>query len=123
MEEGNTDRTAGTNVTGNVFYTFGPIAAGSGLLGYVPNRKVACTPFESLAIETQGTAFKTVKQKTTLYRLKVLIGNERFSVGSFVFVRGDVVTLPWTKEVFEQGGDRFILVPEDFIQLVRYQEG
>lgn len=91
---------------------------------YVPNRRIACTPFETLALEAQGTAFKTVKEKNDLFKLKVLIGNERYRPGLVVYVRGDIKTMPWTREVFTikdehlQADVKFILVPEDYIQLV-----
>lgn len=86
---------------------------------YTPNRKVACTPFESLALETQGRAFKTVKEKNDLFILKVVFGNERYRRGDTIYVRGDVKTLPWTREVFEVDGEKIVLVPEDYIQLVK----
>ncbi len=85
----------------------------------VPNNRVACTPFESLAIETTGGAFKTVKQKTSLLRTKVVMGNSDYPEGVLVYLRGDVVTLPWTKEIFEVDGQKFILVPQEHIQLVK----
>jgi hypothetical protein len=93
-----------------------------GLAGhtFVPNNRVACSPFESLAIETSGSAFKTVKQKNSLLRLSVVAGNERYLAGTYVYVRGDVITMPWTKEIFELDGTKFIIVPEEAIQLVTY---
>ena len=87
---------------------------------YTPNRRVACTPFESLAIEASGKAFKTVKEKNDLLSLTVVFGNDRYASGSMVFVRGDVKTLPWTREIFQVGEKRFVLVPEECIQLVKY---
>lgn len=88
---------------------------------YAPNRKVACTPFETLALETQGKAFKSVREKNDLFRLTIVIGNERYRNGDVVLVRGDIKTLPFTREVFEVGGLKFVLIPEDYIQLVERQ--
>lgn len=88
---------------------------------YAPNRRLACTPFETLALETQGKTFKSVREKNDLFRLSVVFGNERYRPGDVVYVRGDIKSLPFTREVFEIGGDKFILIPEDHIQLVRRQ--
>ena len=83
------------------------------------NNRIACKPFESLAIETQGSTFKTVKQKTSLLPLEVLWGNYNleYRPGDTIYVRGDVTTLPWTREVFEVDGMKFILVPAECIQM------
>lgn len=85
---------------------------------YVTNGKVACEPFKALSAETTGKAFMVVKQKIELSRLKVLWGNERFLPGSYVYVRGDNRTLPWVHEVFDMNNQKFILVPESYIQMV-----
>ncbi len=85
---------------------------------YVPNRRVACTPFESLSIEAQGKTFKTVKEKNDLISLTVVYGNHNYSPGTIIYVRGDVKTLPWTREIFDIGLHKVILVPEDCIQIV-----
>lgn len=103
----------------------------------VPNNKVACEPFQSLAIEKQGTkAFVTAKQKTSLMGTKVVFAplSPPFNVlqtpshglgwlkpGDTVFVRGDATPqfgreIYWTGE--EGTGQKFILVPFDAIQLV-----
>lgn len=82
------------------------------------NGKVACTPLESLSLETQGSGFKTVKQKTALVKLKVVFGSLKFGSGLYVYLRGDVITMPWVKEVFDVEGQKVILVPEDCIQMV-----
>ena len=90
---------------------------------YSANRRIACEPLESLALETQSrSGFQVVKQKTSLFKTRVVFGNERFMASTWVYVRGDVVTAPWAKEVFEVGARKFILVPEDAVQLVELEE-
>ena len=84
----------------------------------VPNNRVACSPFESLSIETSGVGFKVVKQKNSLLRLLVVYGNDQYQPGDTIYVRGDVITMPWTKEVFQVDKTPFILVPHEYIQVV-----
>ncbi len=85
------------------------------------NNKVACTVLgDHRAIQMTGNAFKTVAQKTILIELTVLYGNERLKPGDKVFVKGDCMTLPWTREELSMPGTagQFILVPEDRIEMV-----
>jgi hypothetical protein len=89
---------------------------------YVPNRRVACEPLDSLALKpVVKSGFAKAAQKVELYRLKVVFGNERYQPGSYVFVRGEVITLPWAREAYSLGERSFILVPEDAIQLVELE--
>lgn len=101
----------------------------------IPNNKVACEPFPSLAIEKQGTkGFVTAKQKTTLSATKVVyapmmpLWNQQpaassplnwLTPGNTVFVRGDAI-LNFGREVYSFGedGPKFILVPFDYIMAV-----
>lgn len=89
----------------------------------VPNKRAACEPFSSLAMEQQGKNFVHVKEKTTLFPLKVVMntvsedGGVRYHEGDTVWVRGDTKTLQWAKDVFEIAGKKFILVPEESIQV------
>ena len=88
-----------------------------------PNKRVACEPFQSLALEKEGKSFVTVKEKTTLFPMKVVMstvsetGSEKYHVGDTVWVRGDTKVLQWAKDVFEINGQKFILVPEEIIQV------
>ncbi len=86
---------------------------------FVPNKKVACTPLGAQrSIQTTGNTFKTVLQKTTLLQLTVVYGNDNYKTGDWVFIKGDCMTLPWTKEEYTTSdGKMFILVPEDRIEL------
>lgn len=91
---------------------------------YSANNAVACLPLESTALESRGTGFKTFVQKTSLLKTKVVYGNEKILPGSVVYVRGDVISMAWTKEVYEDiGGNKIVLVPEDRIVLVQKPEG
>lgn len=85
---------------------------------YAANRRVACKPFETLQIEKQGRSFVTIKNKQSLVGLEVIFGNNDYRVGWTVYVRGDVVTLPWAKEKYQLQDKEFILVPDEAIQIV-----
>ncbi len=86
---------------------------------FVPNKKVACSPLGKYrSIQMSGNTFKTVAQKSTLLQLTVVYGNDSYAEGDIVFIRGECMTLPWTKEEFSVcNGEVFILVPEDRIEL------
>lgn len=89
----------------------------------VPKNKVALSPFPTTSIEKENKGgFVVVKQKVSLTALRVVFGttSDVISVptGSIAYVRGDSVTLPWAKEVFEVAGHQFILAPIDAVQLV-----
>ena len=85
---------------------------------YVPNRKVACSTLGKYRnVVMKGTNFKTAEQKGALLPLTVIFGNERYEPGDTVYIRGDAMTMPWSKEEFSDGDATFILVPEDYIQL------
>lgn len=93
----------------------------------IPNEMIACEPFESLAVQTQGKAFVIVKQKNSLYATKVVYMSIRefttgnlqahpYQPGHTVYLRGDAMTMPWSREVLELGGKKVILVPCSHIQ-------
>lgn len=83
----------------------------------VVNKKVACRPLVT-SIQKSGNTFVTVKQKTNLVATCVVFGNETFRTGTFVYLRGDVITMPWAKEIYDLGGHQFILIPEDIILMM-----
>ncbi len=86
---------------------------------FVPNKKVACTPLgKHRAVQMTGNTFKTVAQKSTLIQLSVVYGNDSYKEGDVVFIRGECMTLAWVREEYTvAGGEVFILVPEDRIEL------
>ncbi len=88
---------------------------------FAPNKKVGCTPLgKHRAVQMTGNTFKTVAQKSTLIELTVLIGNDSYQPGDRVFIRGECMTLPWTREEYampDSTETMFILVPEDRIEL------
>lgn len=95
-------------------------------LFFVPNNKVALSPFPTQSVEKENKGgFVVVKQKVSLTPLRIVFGNENVEgtmvyapTGAVAYVRGDSVTLPWAKEVFEIEGQKFILAPLDAVQLV-----
>ncbi len=88
---------------------------------YVPNKRIACTPLGKFrSVQTSGSGFKYALHKTALLELTVVHGNDNYSVGDLVYIRGDALTLGWTKEEFsfpETEDVKFILVPEDAVQI------
>ena len=85
---------------------------------FVTNKKVACTPLGKYrSIQMTGNTFKTVAQKSELLSLTVVYGNDDFNVGDVVYIKGDCMTLPWSKEEFSLGDTKFIFVPEDRIEM------
>jgi hypothetical protein len=80
----------------------------------IPNNRIACEPFESLAIQTTGKTFVTAKQKNSAYITRVVYPSkdcDDLLPGDSIFVKGTDMTLEWAKEVFEIGGKKVILVP------------
>lgn len=85
---------------------------------YIPNNQVACKPFPNVGLQTQGSGFITIKQKTSLLETEVIWGNETFARGMKVCILGDDHTMIWTKTVYNRNGTEFILVPCNRILLV-----
>jgi hypothetical protein len=88
------------------------------------NNFVGCSPFEQKAVQAEvRSGFGTVKQKTTLSKLVVVVpgrdtpNNHDYTEGDIIWVRGDGFKLNWGKEEFEEGGKTFILVPVSSILL------
>lgn len=85
------------------------------------NNYVACKPFETLAIQKQGSNFITVKQKSSLYWTEVIYNvDHNFAVGpgTKVAVAGTDLTLPWSRTVYNNDGVEFILIPMTNVLLV-----
>ncbi len=84
------------------------------------NKKVACKPTAGGGVETSTKkGFATVQNKTQLLRLEVVFGEwQGMPAGSFVYVRGDSIKLPWGVDVFTVNDKQVILVPVDQIQLI-----
>ncbi len=84
------------------------------------NNQIITESFGDRSIETKITSgFASIKQKTTLKALKVLIGNERIAAGSTVYVPGDACRQPFADKIYEDvnvlDGAKFIVVPENFV--------
>lgn len=98
------------------------------------NKQVACEPFpEQKGVKAVNTALKIAAHNNTLVGLKVVMGEPiredglrnpyAYEEGDTVFVRGAMSAHQFAKEVFVQedinGGKPFILVPTDFIALIK----
>ena len=86
------------------------------------NKVVACTPFNKQHMETVVKGgFAMVDKKVQLQELKVVKHSAELNLvpGDGVWVRGDAIVQPWAKEVFTVEGDEFILVPANFILIVK----
>ena len=87
--------------------------------------RVATEPFPdmSVKISRQGVGpvkVARVENQVTLVPLKVLFRSEdgRFLSGQTVYVRGNLYTQPWAKEMQEISGIKFIVVPENFVEVI-----
>lgn len=84
------------------------------------NDKIATKPFETQSIEGKiNSGFAVVHQKHSLTPLTVVYGNNRIQPGSTIWVRSDACKLPWANDVFEIDGNKIILVPEEFVMLIK----
>jgi hypothetical protein len=84
------------------------------------NGNIGVSPFpEQKAIKRIGPAL-AVGGHMTLVRLRVILGNERFPVGSTVLVRANHASAPWSREVFEFEGivEPFVFIPESVVSVV-----
>lgn len=85
------------------------------------NGLVAVEPFPSQSVEKAYVGrLALASQKLALQALKVVLPyNSKYEVGSTVYVKGDLYVQAWAKEVHEIDGHKFILLPEQYIQLVK----
>ena len=84
------------------------------------NKTIATEPFAKTSIEVNvKSGFSTINQKLTLTALKVLVGNERIQKGSLVYVPADAFKHQWAKMVYKLDDMEFILMPEDFVLLIK----
>ena len=87
---------------------------------FVPNKKVACAPLGKYrAVQMTGNTFKTAVQKGALLELSVVFSSGDYKKGDTVYIKGNCITLDWTKEEFTTDSVTFVLVPEDRIELVK----
>lgn len=86
----------------------------------VPNKKVAIEPFPATEkkAEVRGGVLAPMNQ-SSLTPLRVVFGSEEFRKDEIVWVRSHLPsTTTYGREVFEVGGQRFILVPETDVLVV-----
>ncbi len=89
------------------------------------NRVVATEPFEKTSMTPQiRNGMALIEQKIKLTALKVVVGNQTGTInkGDIVYLDGTCYTSPWAKKVMQLGEMDFILVPEEFVQLVMVPE-
>lgn len=88
------------------------------------NGLVACTPFPARHIEKKRVGgMVLISNNIELQELTVVLSAtgddcKNYLPGAKVWVRGDLYTQQWAKDVYTVGGKTFILVPKNFIQLV-----
>ena len=96
---------------------------------FIVNKKVAVTPFEthSITIEVKN-GLPVIKQKQELTKLTVVFGTDAslnelwLHEGDTVWVRGDAMKHQYAREVFEQDGKPFILLPLEMIVSLKRRE-
>lgn len=87
------------------------------------NKNVATKPFEKKEIEsTVKSGFAKITQKHSLTELDVIFGTNNIFHGCKVYVNSENFKMPWATRVYSLDGQDFILVPEDFILLVKRPE-
>jgi len=83
---------------------------------------VACSPFPAQHVEkvVKG-GFAMIDKKVQLQELKVVFhsADPDLEPGDSVWIRGDAVIQPWAKETFNVDGQDFILVPANYLLLVK----
>jgi hypothetical protein len=90
----------------------------------IPNDCIACDVPVSKAVQmTQKRGFAVANQVVELLPIKVVYGNSGdnarrypYMPGDTVWIRGDSMTLIWTKERYQLGDKKVILVPCSAIQ-------
>ena len=92
------------------------------------SKRIACTPFPDQVVEKEiVNGMVKIKQKGTLTELKVWISGvlgesetgEVLEQGASVWVRSELFNSIWARDIFELGGDKFILVPVEQILIAR----
>lgn len=84
------------------------------------NRLLACTPFETRDAKVQVRGgLPVIAQKQELTALKVVFDSDdekyHFPKGITVYVRGEACKHQYAREVYEQGEEKFILVPFEHV--------
>lgn len=85
------------------------------------NDCVAVTPFETTSVRVEvKNGVAVIKQKKELTRLEVVLDSDdgAFVRGSSVWVRGECMKHEYAKEIFENDGLRFVLIPRGEIRAV-----
>lgn len=88
------------------------------------NRQLAVEPFKKTGIESRvNNGFSIIKEKASLKRLKVIIGNDNINAGDFVYIYEELFRQPWASKVYTlEGVGDFILLPESEVLIVEEEE-
>lgn len=87
----------------------------------IPNKRLAVTPITVNIEREVRNGVAIAKQKVALVMAAVVFPDDMgvYSVGDIVYMRGDVIVQPWSKEVYELDGFKFILCPMEQIQAAK----
>ena len=85
-------------------------------------KKIACQVPDPTAVTTQVQGRVHTYAKHNLVPLKVVFNSGSFHEGDSVYVRSDMLSHVWAKESFVLQGKTFILVPEETIMAIEYDE-
>ncbi len=84
------------------------------------NNQIVTEPFDNKAIEAKiNHGFASIKSKSTLKGLKVLIGNHNIPAGATVYLPAEACRQAFAEKVYETegvlDGRKFIVIPENFV--------
>lgn len=82
------------------------------------NGRIAVTPFESHSVQMEKShGLVTIKSKVSLLAVKAVYStvDGEYSAGDTIYVRGETVAHPFSKEVYEMDGHKFILLPKELV--------
>lgn len=85
------------------------------------NKRIACSPFETTSTTIGVSRGMTlVKQRAELTKLKVQLdtADGEYNASQHVYVRGDLCKHQLAREIYEENGVSFILVPYEFVVAV-----
>lgn len=93
----------------------------------VINNKVAAAPFplgeeEKVKIVGGMAVSNQLEDGGELVGLEVVFDSENFIIGGKVFLPPSAAEAPWAKKIYHHEGCEFILVPEDAIVAMEFDE-
>lgn len=90
------------------------------------NDKIAVAPFPDQSIQTgaEGAGqvkVGVVKSKNTLAALRVVFPNTKLTGAATVWVAAENFQQPWARKIHELYGEKFIMMPISYVELVEYE--